>query len=128
MELTTNDLQQLLDKRNGGLPYDIFRKKVYRWAPGNSKYDLYYLRGRCCEWPGCTETEYKKLTVDHVVPVSVAYRLGWSVRRCRSYGNLQILCHKHHRYKDRNVHELIYAVIKILGLPLGRYSHAKYAN
>lgn len=46
------------------------------------------------------------LTVDHIVPISVAYYLNWTAEETRSIENLQPLCREHHAIKDENVGQL----------------------
>lgn len=57
--------------------------------------------GKYCMAQGCLETYL--LTVDHVVPISVAYYLNWTVWQTSAMSNLQLLCQKHHSEKDNPV-------------------------
>lgn len=107
------DLPALVDKRNGGLGYYLFRQKVYKDST-LSKREIYArAKKKGCEQPYCRRKYLIDLTVDHIVPVCVAYWLGWSVRRTKSASNLQLLCQKHHIIKDRNVADLKHAAVHL---------------
>lgn len=60
--------------------------------------------GKYCAKNGCME-DYC-LTVDHVVPITVAYYLNWTVAQTVRLENLQLLCQPHHKEKDLSVKEL----------------------
>lgn len=78
---------------------NLYFKTVRKGHLGRQKRILYEKRHRCAiKW--CRVTDYRDLTVDHIMPVSVAFASNWNVTRVMSIKNLQLLCSRHHSDKD----------------------------
>lgn len=112
-EITIEDLPKLWRDRTQDMGYWRYRKKVYKFHFRINKHALYYLTGQKCRRPYCRERDINNLTIDHVVPIVVAYHLNWSIAEVRAYTNVQLLCRKHHTEKDRNVPFLRLAAWKL---------------
>lgn len=93
------ELAPLIRRRRQDMGYPLFKKKVCKFRYRIDKNAVWY-RNKKCAWRWCREKDITQLTVDHIVPISVAYYLNWSVKQTRSYGNIQLLCAKHHAVKD----------------------------
>ena len=100
------ELKPLIRKRQQDMGYTLFKKKVCKHRYRIDKMALFWRNKKKCAWRWCRERDIMRLTIDHIVPISVAYYLNWSVKQTRAYGNMQLLCQKHHATKDSFVHEL----------------------
>lgn len=99
------NLENLLQNRVQDLSYALFRTLCRRHTKA-TRLVLYYERGGRCAYPYCRQTDIKRLTLDHIVPISTAYNLNWSVALTNDKENLQLLCQKHHALKDANAPDL----------------------
>jgi len=108
------ELVALVQKRQQELSYLLFKRKVCRDRYRIDKSALWHRRKKCA-WRWCRERDIDKLTVDHIVPISVAYYLNWTVKQTRSYGNIQLLCQRHHATKDSEVHQLQREAYRLTG-------------
>ena len=102
-KIDEKDLLGLTRLRNQDLEYKRFKKIIRRHLERVPAGAIYWNGKHKCWFPYCRERNLRKLTKDHIVPVSVAYYLNWTIAETKSYKNLQLLCKKHHMIKDRNV-------------------------
>lgn len=86
---------------------------MYKFHFRIDKNALYWITGKKCRYPWCRERDINKLTIDHVVPIVVAYHLNWSIMEVRAYDNVQLLCRPHHAKKDKDVANLRVAAWKL---------------
>jgi len=69
------------------------------------KPQLYESSGGKCEYPSCEFSNYQKLTIHHVLPISIAIQLGMSREVINQIENLMILCRPHHNLADEEAFE-----------------------
>ena len=54
------------------------------------------------------------MSVDHIMPRSLAKLFGWSPQEVNDLDNKQLLCDPHHKEKDRNVPKQVEELREIL--------------
>lgn len=100
----SNELQRLSEEQP--LSKNLYTKTCREALAAIGKVVLFYELGQKCSHPDCQERALRFLTVDHVMPIAVAYRLNWPWEKTAAIENLQLLCSKHHVIKDRHVKQL----------------------
>ena len=104
--ITEDDLSKLTRHRVQDWQYRKFCRKARRKLEKTSIVGIFYQGKKKCWYPWCREKRVYSLTKDHIVPISVAYYLNWTLEETCSYRNLQLLCVKHHARKDKHVSKL----------------------
>lgn len=64
-------------------------------------------KGRCEFSAECKVTSIEALTIDHIMPKAMARILGWADDQINSPDNLQLLCQRHHNFKDRDTSAIV---------------------
>lgn len=85
--------------------YQLRKKNIHR-ASNSRKHVIWWFNGKKCARKWCRVTDPKLLTVDHIVPASIALRSGWNKKEINGRENLQLLCQKHHNEKDKDLRSM----------------------
>lgn len=98
-----DDLDSLTKDKIQHYSYSNFCRKAHNATGRINKNMLYFHGKKKCVYPYCRNRLVNELQKDHIVPISVAYFLNWSLKETRSFSNIQLLCDSHHKIKDANV-------------------------